>query len=71
MKIILKDIEMIAEFYFYCDEYNRDQVKIRPRRFRVLLDDDAERIVILIDKILSTEEEGEKFDCRIVFKFET
>ncbi|MBI9014368.1 MAG: hypothetical protein JEZ08_19170 [Clostridiales bacterium] len=67
MKIVVKNIEMIAEFYNYRDEYNIGQVKIRPRRFRVLLDDDNERKVINIDRILNIEEEGTKNDSRIVF----
>ena len=71
MEIVLRNIEMIAEFYNYQDEYNIRRVKIRPRRFRVLLEDGHERTVIKIDRILNVEEEGTKTDSRVVFHCES
>jgi len=71
MKIVLKNIEMIAEFYNYRDENNISQVKIRPRRFRVLLEDGHERTVVEIDRILNIEEEGVKSDSKVVFHCES
>lgn len=35
MELKMKEIDVVVEFHWFYDHKNSDQVKIRPRRFRM------------------------------------
>ena len=67
----MKKIDMISKFCYYLDEYGKYQVRVIPIRFRVRLDDDSEPQVIVIDRVISIEEDNRKGDKKLIFECES
>lgn len=71
MELKMKEIEVVAEFYRFYDHQNGDQVRIRPRRFRMREAYQSEYQVVNIDHVICQEVEEIKVDKKILFTCES
>lgn len=71
MELKMKEIEVVAEFYRFYDHQNGDQVRIRPRRFRMREAYQSEYQVVNIDRVICQEVEGFKDNKSLLFECES